>query len=127
MTLMNLRSRPSIILFQLASSAKHDFPAQICLAEGRVSLIHFPPNAPAFLPGHLFIWPLFSDMSFLWKPETLRTVIKCFTRCIKIKIQVNQSFPGLLLSMADWEWTELGFVNWLFPHTLTLYLSFLPY
>lgn len=68
MTLMNLRSRPSIILFQLASPAKHGFPAQICLAEGGVSLIHFPPEAPASLPRPPFIRPPLSEMSFFWKP-----------------------------------------------------------
>lgn len=51
MTLMNLSSQPAIILFQLASPAKLISPVQICLAEGRVSLIHFPPNAPASCLG----------------------------------------------------------------------------
>ena len=68
MTLMNLRSRPSIILFQLASPAKHGFPGEICLAEGRVSLIRFPPTAPASLPRCPFIRPPRSEMSFFRKP-----------------------------------------------------------
>lgn len=51
MTLMNLSSQPTIILFQLASPAKLISPAQICLAEGRVSLIQFPPDAPASCLG----------------------------------------------------------------------------
>lgn len=50
--------------FPIGFPAKHGFPAQICLAEGRVSLFHFPPNAPAPLPRRPVIRPPLSEMSF---------------------------------------------------------------
>ena len=108
MTLMNLRSQPSIILFQLASPAKHGFPGQICLAEGTVSLIHFPPTAPA----PLYLATTLRDVFFLEVRE-LVTVIKCFTKLIKIRIQINQSFQEHLLDVAVEKWTQPGFGRWL--------------
>lgn len=112
MTLMNLRSWPSIILFQLASPAKHGFPAQICLAEGRVSLIHFPPNAsfPALAP--LYPAP-FSAMSFPWMPGSS----SCSHQMLRqVDQNPNPNYSVLHEQAANWKRTQSGFLKRLSVH-----------
>lgn len=42
---------------------------------------------------------------------TLHTVIKCFTKLIGFRIHINQSFQEHIADMADWKWTQSGFVK----------------
>lgn len=68
---------------------------------------------------------------------TLHIVIKCLTKSIQIRIQINQSFHEHITDVADWKRTQSGFVKWMLVHELPhssavtlrteclLYLSFL--
>lgn len=84
MTLMNFGSWASITLFQLASPAKHGYPTQICLTEGKIfsNSLCSQRLAPSLTPSlhlafhksingracHLFHWASLGNKLIIYQP-----------------------------------------------------------